>query len=77
MTPTGRTWTSPKGVLFYLEFKVEIPAFAAHFTVTSLVDEQNFPFPYGQIDTYEGVAVASGKFMGQQVHGTAWNEQNP
>jgi predicted secreted hydrolase len=77
LTPTGRTWTSPKGVLFYLEFKVEIPAFAAHFTVTSLVDEQNFPFPYGQIDTYEGVAVASGKFMGQQVHGTAWNEQNP
>jgi len=77
LTPTGRTWTSSKGVLFYLEFKIEIPAFAAHFTVTSLVDDQDFPFPVGQVDTYEGVAVASGKFMGHDVHGTAWNEQNP
>jgi predicted secreted hydrolase len=77
LTPTGRTWTSPKGVLFYLEFKIEIPAFAAHLTVISLLDDQNFPFPYGKIDTYEGVAVASGKFMGHDVHGTAWNEQNP
>lgn len=77
LTPFGRTWTSPKGVLFYLEFKIEIPAFAAHFTVTTLLDDQDFPFPIGQIDTYEGVAVASGVFMGREVHGTAWNEQNP
>jgi predicted secreted hydrolase len=77
LTPTGRTWTSPRGVLFYLEFKINIPSFAANFTVTSLLDDQDFPFPGGLADTYEGVAVASGKFMGHDVHGTAWNEQQP
>jgi len=77
LTPTGRTWTSPTGTLFYLEFKIHIPSFDADFTVTSLVDGQDFPFPGGLADTYEGVAVASGKFMGEKVHGTAWNEQQP
>ena len=77
LTPTGRTWTSPRGILFYLEFKIEIPSFAAHLTVTTHVEDQDFPFPNGAADTYEGVAVASGKFMGHDVHGTAWNEQNP
>jgi len=77
LTPTGRTWKSPRGVLFYLEFNIEIPAFAAQLHVTSLLDDQDFPFPGGLADTYEGVAAASGKFMGHDVHGTAWNEQNP
>ncbi|WDU60725.1 hypothetical protein LRS56_17810 [Pseudomonas poae] len=81
MTPTGRTWTGPTGVLFYMEFKVEIPAFDAVIHVESLMDAQDFPFPplpgdtsKGR-DTYEGVAKASGTFNGERVQGTAWNEQ--
>ncbi|MEF9673589.1 hypothetical protein QNM99_20805 [Pseudomonas sp. PCH446] len=45
MTPTGRTWTGPTGVVFFMEFKVEIPAFDAVLHVVSLVDAQDFPFP--------------------------------
>ena len=77
LTPIGRTWTSPTGTLFFMEFKIEIPEFDGAFTVTSLIDDQDFPFPGGIADTYEGVATAKGTFMGHEVHGTAWNEQQP
>lgn len=79
MTPTGKTWTGPTGVVFFMEFKVEIPSFDAVLHVVSLVDAQDFPFPTlpgsKPSDTYEGVAKASGTFKGKPVQGTAWNEQ--
>jgi predicted secreted hydrolase len=77
LTPFGRTWTSPQGKEFFLEFKIEIPTFQAAFVVTSLVDGQDFPIPLLKTDTYEGVATARGTFMGHATHGTAWNEQQP
>lgn len=77
LTPTGRTWTGPTGTLFYMEFRVEIPSFGADFYVNTLMDAQDFPFPEVHADTYEGVAVVQGKFSGQYLTGTAWNEQNP
>jgi predicted secreted hydrolase len=81
MTPTGKTWTGPTGVVFFMEFKVEIPSFDAVLHVVSLMDAQDFPFPTAPgdkptgRDTYEGVAKAAGTFKGEQVHGTAWSEQ--
>jgi predicted secreted hydrolase len=75
MKPTGRTWISPTGALFFLEFAITIPAFEAEFNVTSLVDAQYFPMT-GQ-DIYEGVASVEGVFKGIPVKGTAWNEQRP
>lgn len=73
VTPVGRTWTSPEsGRTFFMQLQVEIPGFNASILVTSLVDAQEFP---GTAPVYEGVATASGVFQGQQVSGTAWNEQ--
>src|SRR5437762_589423 len=77
LTPFGRTWKSPQGTKFFLEFKIEIPTFHATLVVTSLVDGQDFPIPLLKADTYEGVAKARGTFMGHATHGTAWNEQQP
>ncbi len=77
MTPTGRTWKSPTGNTYFLEYLVEIldPACQATLTVVTLMDDQEFPNLSGPGGIYEGVAVASGTFLGQQVSGTAWNEQ--
>ena len=75
MTPTGRTWTSPRGVVFFLEFQVLIPEIGS-FTVVSSVDGQDFPFPGLPNDTYEGVATVTGVFLGESVGGKAWNEQS-
>ncbi|MEO5670365.1 MAG: lipocalin family protein, partial [Ramlibacter sp.] len=74
VTPVGRTWTSPQsGKTYFMELFVEIPEFDAKFTVTSLMDGQEFPVPGGPV--YEGVAKAVGTWKGQAVTGTAWNEQ--
>jgi len=77
MTPTGRTWKSPTGNTYFLEYLVEIldPACQAKLTVVSLMDDQEFPNVGAPGGIYEGVAAASGTFLGQQVSGTAWNEQ--
>jgi hypothetical protein len=47
--------------------------------VTSLMDDQAFTLPalLGVGDNYEGVANVVGTFCGAEVHGTAWNEQQP
>lgn len=75
MTPVGPAWPSPSGQAFFLQFEVSIPSFGAQFTVKSLMTAQDFP---GTPDTiYEGVASVTGSLMGQQVQGTAWNEQKP
>lgn len=74
VTPMGRTWTSPQsGRTYFMELFVEIPSFDAKFTVTSLVDSQEFPTPGGPV--YEGVAKTVGTFKGVAVSGTAWSEQ--
>jgi hypothetical protein len=76
LTPIGKTWTNPTTkVLFFLEFKIEIPSCNATFHISTPVPGQDFPF--GPIDTYEGVAAAKGRFNGAKVQGTAWNEQQP
>jgi len=82
MTPTGRTWTSPwSDNEYFLEYLVEIIPWKVTLTVTSLMDAQEFPShalvggKIVQSGIYEGVAAASGTFQGQQVSGTAWNEQ--
>lgn len=83
LTPVGKTWTNPATkVLFFLEFKVEIPSFNATFHVSTPVPDQDFPFPNPVIpgtyisDTYEGVATVKGAFGGtKNLKGTAWNEQ--
>jgi predicted secreted hydrolase len=75
LTPVGRTWTSPaSGITYFMQFKIEIPAFAASLNVSSLVDAQEFPSGRGA-GVYEGVAAATGTFAGKPVSGTAWNEQ--
>jgi hypothetical protein len=63
-----------------MAFQVDIPSFNATITVTSLVASQELvsklrPFLISEV--YEGVASAKGIFMGQDVTGTAWNEQAP
>jgi predicted secreted hydrolase len=83
MTLTDRTWTSSwSKTTYFLEYLVEISApFPVTLTVTSLIDDQEFrlqaPVQGKLVKTgiYEGVAAASGMFLGQQVSGTAWNEQ--
>jgi predicted secreted hydrolase len=78
LTPLGDPWVNKDtGASFFLEFQIEIPSCDATLIVKSLVDEQDFPFPGGIADTYEGVASAHGTFLGEDVHGTAWNEQQP
>ena len=74
MTPT-RTWkSSATGIQYFVEYLVEILPWQATLTVKSLIDGQEFLLPTGG-GIYEGVAAASGIFLGQQVTGTAWNEQ--
>jgi hypothetical protein len=81
MTPRGTPWVSPEsGKTYYLEFQVDLPSFNAAITVTSLLDSQEFVSKLGPFlisEVYEGVASAKGTFMGQDVTGTAWNEQAP
>ena len=60
-------WTNPGSSLLY-------GAAVNKLTVKSLIDGQEFLLPTGG-GIYEGVAAASGSFLGQQVTGTAWNEQ--
>jgi predicted secreted hydrolase len=75
LTPVGKTWTSPEsGITYFMQFKIDIPAFTASLNIASLVDGQEFPSGRGA-GVYEGVAAASGTFSGQSVTGTAWNEQ--
>jgi hypothetical protein len=73
VTPIGRTWVSPAGTTYFLQFLVEIPAFNASIVVNAPVDAQEFALANGGV--YEGVAMASGTFQFQSVTGTAWNEQ--
>ena len=74
MTPT-RIWKSTAtGISYFVEYLVEILPWQATLTVKSLVDGQEFLLPTGG-GIYEGVAAASGTFLGQKVTGTAWNEQ--
>jgi predicted secreted hydrolase len=75
LTPVGNTWTSPaSGITYFMQFKIDIPAFAASLNISSLVDAQEFPSGKGA-GVYEGVAAATGTFAGKPVSGTAWNEQ--
>jgi predicted secreted hydrolase len=75
LTPVGRTWTSPEsGITYFMQFKIDIPAFAASLNISSLVDAQEFPSGPGA-GVYEGVAAATGTFAGKPASGTAWNEQ--
>lgn len=75
VTPTGATWTSHEShATYFMELKVEIPAFEATLLVSSLVDSQEFPMGEGAA-VYEGVAGATGTFEGKEVSGTAWSEQ--
>jgi predicted secreted hydrolase len=75
LTPFGRTWKSPaSGQTYFMQFKIDIAAFDASLTVSSLVDAQEFPVGFG-VGVYEGVAAASGTFLGQAASGTGWNEQ--
>ncbi|MCY2997153.1 MAG: hypothetical protein NT168_03500 [Planctomycetota bacterium] len=77
LTPYGRTWKSPKtNGNYFMQLKIEIPAFNAILDVSSLVDSQEFAIldsPKNSI--YEGVATATGSFDGEDVQGTAWIEQ--
>ena len=73
VTPLNRTWVSPAGTTYFLQFLVEIPAFNASIVVNTPVDAQEFALAGGGV--YEGVATASGNFQFQSVSGTAWNEQ--
>jgi hypothetical protein len=77
VTPTGATWKSPvSGLTYFMQVKVEIPAFGATLLVSSLVDSQEFTFDdKGTGAVYEGVAGALGTFEGEGVAGTAWSEQ--
>jgi hypothetical protein len=86
LTPRGATWLSPVSKkLYYLEFQIDIPSFNASIVVTTLLPDQEFTttikiFGINLLTTsevYEGVASASGTFLGQPVSGTAWNEQAP
>jgi hypothetical protein len=74
-TTTGRPHLDQpeSGRTFFMQLMVEIPSFDAKFTVTSLVDSQEFP-TIG-MPVYEGVASTVGTFKGIAVSGTAWNEQ--
>jgi len=73
-TPIGRTWTSTDSdKTYFMQLQIDIPSFDATIIVTSLMDAQEFPVKGGPV--YEGVASASGTFEGQEVSGTAWNEQ--
>lgn len=82
MTARGTPWVSPdSGKTYYMEFQVDIPSFNASITVTSLMDSQEFVSKFLLFflisEVYEGVASAKGTFLGQDVRGTAWNEQAP
>jgi predicted secreted hydrolase len=79
-TTPQKPWTSPRtGKTYFMELQVTMQKGAifwwpdAQLTVTSLIDDQEFPVTGGAI--YEGVARATGTFNGKQVSGTAWNEQ--
>ena len=79
MTTPRKPWTSKvSGKTYFMELDVKIePGLIfwwpeATLTVTSLVDEQEFP---GTGSVYEGVASVTGVFNKQPVTGTAWNEQ--
>jgi hypothetical protein len=58
-----------------MQFKIDIPTFAATLNISSLVDAQEFPSAGPVAAVYEGVAAATGTFAGKPVTGTAWNEQ--
>ncbi|HWF04615.1 MAG TPA: lipocalin-like domain-containing protein [Candidatus Angelobacter sp.] len=79
-TPLAPTFTSAKGVVYYLKYNVEIndPLLQATFTVTSLFPNQVFRSPGNEQDVYEGVAKCEGTFgdIKEPVTGTAWIEQN-
>ena len=76
VTPIGATWKSPaSGATYFMQVKVEIPAFGATLLVSSLVDSQEFTFARGEGAVYEGIAGAMGTFEGEGVAGTAWSEQ--
>jgi predicted secreted hydrolase len=73
-TVLQKPWKSPDSTItYFMELEVSIPDFEAQFTVTSLIESQEFYQPTGSV--YEGVAKFSGTFQGQPVSGTAWNEQ--
>lgn len=75
VTPVGDPWVAADGQGFYLQFAISIPDFDGELTVTSSVAQQDFP-AFGA-DVYEGVATVEGRFDGEAVSGTAWNEQRP
>ncbi|HUD89389.1 MAG TPA: lipocalin family protein, partial [Xanthobacteraceae bacterium] len=78
LTPSGDPadqWPSPDtGLTYFTKYRIQIPFYGADLTVTSLVAGQEFPNGPGK-GVYEGVAIASGTFLGQPASGTAWNEQ--
>jgi predicted secreted hydrolase len=77
LTPYGRTWKSPKTQgNYFMQLKIEVPAFNATLDVSSLLDCQEFAISESPNNSiYEGVATATGSFDGKDVQGTAWIEQ--
>lgn len=74
LTPT-KQWPSPAtGMTYFTAFTIEIKEFGASLVVASLIDNQEFVLSKSH-GIYEGVAAASGTFLGRPVSGTAWNEQ--
>lgn len=77
-TPMGPTFTSQKGVVYFMRFKVEIncPELLATFMVESSYPNQLFD-DLGP-DVYEGVGIFQATFGAAQiiVSGNAWIEQN-
>jgi predicted secreted hydrolase len=77
-TPMGPTYTSVKGIVYYLKFRVEIddPALNATFIVDSLFPDQLFKD--STADVYEGVGKCHARYGNSNliVTGTAWIEQN-
>lgn len=72
-TKLGKPWKSPNsGITYFMELQVTL-ADRSHFTVTSLIEPQEFFAPGSYV--YEGVASVTGSFRGRNVTGTGWNEQ--
>ncbi|MEH0198639.1 lipocalin-like domain-containing protein [Caulobacter sp. CCNWLY153] len=69
-----RPWTSPaSGVVYYLDYQLDIAGFDAVLNFKALLADQEFPLPTGSI--YEGIASAEGSFQGKPASGTGWIEQ--
>ncbi|MHB1192633.1 MAG: lipocalin family protein [Longimicrobiales bacterium] len=77
VTPMGETWTTPTGVTYAMQYRIQLESatYPGDLTVTLIRKNQAVVLPEGS--NYQGLGLVTGVLGGQAVNGRCWVEVQP